>query len=174
MRGWCASSISEEYRPEDYRFPELYIEGWRGPREIEVDPERRVYRRRPRGSGMRMGLAPYEQALPQVLDLVAATPRRAAAVVIPWEGYRAILLLPGDRLEYVEARGSQVNPVSLEGRRVRERSVLAYILTWKGETRTLRAGTEGTVALIAWMPGEDADRYVYVIVKEPRWLEPED
>lgn len=166
--------VPEEYTPQDYLFPELYVDGIKGPREVEVDTARLVYRRRPEGRGVRLGLAPYEQAWQLVIDPVEAKATRTALVLIPWEGYRGILLLPGDELELIEARGTQVSHVSREGREVRERSVLAYILTGKGETRTLRAQTRGTVALIAWYPGEHSDRYVYVIVKNPRWVQPEE
>jgi hypothetical protein len=110
----------------------------------------------------------------KVVDPVAAEIVRRAAVVVPWEGEKALYLKPGVKVKLVEAAGVQVSHVGLEGQRVKARSVLAYILTGKGETRTLRAGEEGVIALVLTDFSETPPRYAYVIIppEEVIWLEP--
>ncbi|GBF08696.1 hypothetical protein apy_04210 [Aeropyrum pernix] len=168
-RGW-----SEEYSPEDYRFPELYIEGYVSERAIWVDEEGGKYYRRPVEGLKRYGLAVYEHAIKEAIDLVGSRVSRGFVVIIPWKGMRGLMLKEGTRVKLVEAAGVQVSHYSLEGTRVGERTVLSYVLTGKGETRTLRAGVEGVVAIILTDHNRQPPAYIYVIADEHDviWLEP--
>ena len=109
-----------------------------------------------------------------VVDPLRAEVVRRAAVVIPWEDYKALYLRPGVKVKLVEAHGIDVSHVGFEGKRVRERSVLAYVLTGKGETRTLRAGERGVIALILTDFSVAPPRYAYTLIPEEDavWLEP--
>ncbi len=149
-----------EYTPSDYRFPRVYVESSRHEECLHILDGRAVVEKPCRGGGL--GLAVYESILEDVLDPVEAVIKKRFAVYNPRKG-RAILLEPGDRVYLVEALGVQVNHVAEELDEVSEQSILAYILTGKGETRTLRAGVEGVVAYIGWGLEGDRQRYIYVI-----------
>jgi len=151
-----------EYKPEDYLFPELYVEGGGGGDCVSIDEARRVYRRDPNGPLCKVI---YEEGWRLIVDPVESIALREFLTVIPWEGYRGVYVRRGAKLELVEARGAEVYIVSREGSEVDERTVLAYILTRKGETRTRRAGTRGVVAYIAWEPLVPP-RYVFVLTRE--------
>ena len=109
-----------------------------------------------------------------VVDPLRAEIVKRAAVIIPWEDYKALYLRPGVKVKLIEAHGIDVSHVGFEGKRVSERSVLAYVLTGKGETRTLRAGEKGVVALILTDFSVTPPRYAYTLISEGDavWMEP--
>ncbi|WP_062662090.1 DUF2118 domain-containing protein [Aeropyrum camini] len=122
----------------------------------------------------RYGLAVYEHAIKESIDIVGSKVVRSFVVLIPWRGMKGLMLREGTRVKLVEAAGVQVSHFSLEGTRVGERTVLSYILTGKGETRTLRAGVEGVVAIILTDHARHPPAYIYVIADESDivWLDP--
>ncbi len=166
--------IEEDYSPRDYEFPELYSELGAGGKCIWVDEAGGKYYRDPCEDCIKLCMMPYEQAWMKIVDPVKAEITAKAALVIPWEGRRALYLKPGVKVKLIEAYGIDVSHVSFEGERVGPRTVLAYVLTGKGETRTLRAGEEGIVALILTDLSEAPPRYVYALIREEDaiWLEP--
>ena len=89
---------------------------------------------------------------------------RSFIVLIPWKG-EAILVEKGARVTLVEARGTHVTHIAREGDKVEEDTILAYALTGKGETRTIRAGARGIIAYVGWL-GDTPQTHVYVIVPE--------
>ena len=155
-----------EYKPEDYLFPEIYVEG-EGRDCVTVDLSKGVYRRDPKGP---LCKTIYEEAWSLIVDPVEAIATKSFLTVIPWEGYRGVYVGRNSKLELVEARGVEVYIISREGSKVEEDTVLAYILTRKGETRSRRAGTSGIIAYIAWEPLVPP-RYVFVIAKDYMLLE---
>jgi hypothetical protein len=160
-------SLDHEFRPSDYDFPRLYIRGAEGGEYLIPDPSCGVYRiaREPPSGVEALGLAPYEAGWGRIFDPVEAVVTEDFAVVIPWLGRRALYLRRGTRLSLVEAAGVHVNLVAREGDEVGRRSVLAYVVTGRGDTRTVRAGVEGLVVYIAWEPGGPPERYVYLIAR---------
>ncbi|MCE4616003.1 MAG: DUF2118 domain-containing protein [Aeropyrum sp.] len=112
----------------------------------------------------------------EVLDVEGGFVRTAFVVLVPWLGWRGMLVDVGTKFSVIEAWGVEVNPVSLEGARVGDRSILAYVLTGKGETRTLRSGVKGVVVGIFSDLTVSPPRYLYVVVDEESivWLEPVD
>ena len=165
-----------EYHPTDYEFPQLYVEGGRG-RPITVYPEKGFYVRGEARGGTILNLEVYEEvAWGRVVDVIGAVIMNRAAVVIPWKGGKALFLDKGMRVDIVEVYGRQVAFQAREGDYVDGKSVLAYVLTGRGDTRSVRAGVEGVVALIAWDQASYPPRYAYIIVPQGReiWLEPRD
>jgi hypothetical protein len=155
-----------KYGPEDYQtFPRLYVEGVEAREYMVADLETLTYKLtgRPEGSGVILGKAIYEDAWDLVLDPVEGVAKRSFAVVLPWRNFEALYVAEGTKLLLLEAYGVQVNFVAKEGDKVRERDVVAYILTGKGETRTLRAEAEGVITLIAWQKGTHPPRYAIAI-----------
>ena len=158
------------YGPEDYEtFPKLYVEGVESSEYLVPDLERLTYtiHASPPPGSRAFGKAIYEEAWDLVLDPVAGRARRAFALVMPWRGGEALLVEAGVRLYLIEAHGTQVVFTAREGDEVGERDVLAYVLTGKGETRTLRAGVSGVVVLIAWERGSHPPRYAIAIAEHP-------
>ena len=163
-----------EYQASDYEFPELYVERAPG-RRITAYPSQGYYVVGEEPGGVVLGLEAYEGAAwGLVVDPVRAVVSRRAAVVIPWRGRRALFLERGLRVYLVEVYGRQASFQAREGDVVDEDSVIAYVLTGRGDTRSVMASVEGTVALIAWEQGSYPPRHAYVII--PRggevWLEP--
>ncbi|MEB2835737.1 MAG: DUF2118 domain-containing protein [Desulfurococcales archaeon] len=172
-------TLNHEFTPRDYEFPRLYVAGEESGEYLVPDLGAGRYTIRRGEPGPRegwMGLKPYEWGWLRIFDPVEARATRAFAVVVPWLDYRALYLGEGAPLKLVEASGVHVNIVAREGEEVEEDSVLAYVVTGKGETKTVRAGCEGVVAYIAWEPGASAERYVYLIIDEDEVeiLEPDD
>ncbi|MEB3851168.1 MAG: DUF2118 domain-containing protein [Desulfurococcales archaeon] len=170
-------SLNHTFKPSDYEFPRLYIRGRGSGEYMVVDLERRAYRltRSPPPGGVALGLAPYEAGWGVVFDPVEARVARDFAVVLPWAGGRALYVRAGTPVMLVEAAGRHVNLVAREGSRVRARNVLAYVVTGRGDTRTVRAGVEGVVVYIAWDAGAPHERYAYLIASpaDVEELEPE-
>ncbi len=161
-------SLDHEFSPSDYDFPRLYIKGWKSNEYLIPDKTKRVYTitSNPPDDGEALGLAPYEAGWGRIFDPVDAVVTEDFAVIVPWLDGRALYLARGTRVSLVEASGVHVNLVAREASKVRPGSVLAYVVTGKGDTRTVRAGVEGLIAYIAWEPGSEVERYVYLIVDE--------
>jgi len=158
--------VPGDYGPRDYEFPRLYVAGEISHEYLVAHLNRGFYTvvRRPQPpEGLWMGLEPYEWGWLKVFDLLKAVVTRDFAVVIPWLSYKALYLRAGVRLCLVEVSGIHVNIVAREGEEVVERSILAYAVTGKGETKTLRPGCRGLIVYIAWEPGAEVDRYVYLV-----------
>ena len=159
-----------EYKPEDYEtFPRLYVEGAESEEYLVPDMETLTYTlsaSRP-AEGRVLGKVIYEEAWDLVLDPVGGRAKRAFALVMPWRGGEALLVEEDTRLYLVEAYGVQVVFAAREGDEVRERDVVAYVLTGKGETRSLRAGVAGVIVLIAWERGSHPPRYAIAIADPP-------
>ncbi|MDM7275072.1 MAG: DUF2118 domain-containing protein [Thermoprotei archaeon] len=158
-----------DYKPSDYLFPELYVKGYGGGECVEVDLESMVYQASPQGGYCKVI---YESGWSLILDLEGAKASRSFIVTIPWNGYKAVMVEEGAKLNLIEVRGVEVYIVSREGGMVGERSVLAYAVSRKGETRTRRAGVKGIVAYIAWEPGSVPPRYVFAIAENYKILSP--
>ncbi len=154
-----------EYKPEDYLFPELYVEDGGGEC-VSVDLDKGVYWRSVGGALCKMI---YEEGWKLIVDPVESKASRSFLTLVPWMDYKGVYVARGARLELIEARGAEVYIVSREGALVEENTVLAYILTRKGETRTRRARTKGIIAYIAWEP-QVPPVYVFVVAQDYRIL----
>jgi len=155
-----------EYKPEDYLFPELYTEGGTGEC-ISIDLNKGIYWK---NQGYVLCRVIYEEGWKLIVDPVKSTTSRSFLTVMPWMNYKGIYVSRGARVELIEARGVEVYIVSREGAVVEDNTVLAYVLTKKGEMRTKRAKTNGIIAYIAWEP-LIPPRYVFVITRDYKILE---
>lgn len=143
--------MEEEYSPSDYRFPEAYVEGAESNKYMIVDLESRTYRlsaEKP-GEGLVLGRVVYEEAGEMAIDPVEATVKRHMAILLPGEG-RALLARPGTRVLIYEVGGVQTVFTVREGDQLRPGKIMGYVLTGKGETRTVRSDEEVVVFYIAW------------------------
>lgn len=104
----------------------------------------------------------YDNAINEVLDKYTPLIKKSFVVVTPNGKY--ILVEKGITPVVVEVKGSKVHLTVSEGEEVDERTRIAYILTRKYETRSIRAGAKGVVVLIGYIFGEPVDNYVVVIV----------
>ncbi|MEB3787775.1 MAG: DUF2118 domain-containing protein [Desulfurococcales archaeon] len=143
-----------------YQFPRVYLEGAESRERATVRGGRLVV-----GAEGEYGLVTYEKALEEILpDLSQPVVARSFIVLVPWRR-EALLVEKGTRVTLVEARGTHVTHTAREGDRVDEGTVLAYVLTGKGETRTVRARSRGVIAYVGWL-GDSPQTHVYVIVPE--------
>lgn len=156
----------EEYTPEDYKFPIAYVEGLESEEYLVPDLDRGKYRivKAPVEGGL--GKAVYERVPELAVDLEAAKTRRGVAVRVPWKGDRAMYLASGSPIHIYEVGGVQTIFYSHEGDDLEEGDVLAYVLTGKGETRTIRVDRKGTVFYIGWLPGSHPPRYIVILAGE--------
>ena len=157
----------------DYEFPRLYVEGEESREYSIVDKARRVYlieSSRPTVPTKAYGLVPYESGWNLAVDPVRATITRGILVVVPWSNWKGLLLEEGTRVKILEVRGVQPVLVAREGDNIREGEVIAYVLTGKGETRTVRSTTSGLIAYIAWSRVEE-ERYSIIVASPEEVLE---
>jgi len=154
-----------EYKPSDYLFPELYVEGRKSKRYMNIDPSSGTYTITDRPSGpLALGLEAYEEGH-RLFDLGEGRVRTTYAILLPWRG-EAILIREGVEFLAVEAQGVQVNFMAREGDLVNEGDVLAYVLTGKGETRTVRSPVRGIVIYVMWFREDPSQHYAYLISGE--------
>ena len=153
-----------EYSRDDYKFPEAYVEGVESDVYMIVYKDKKTYRLSGEPGGpLSLGRTIYEKALSISIDLEEARTRKHVAVRIPWKNNRAMLLEPGAKVVLYEVSGVQAVFYAHEGDDLRQGDVLAYVLTGKGETRTVRVEEEATVFYIAWVPGTHPPRYITVL-----------
>jgi len=128
----------EPYSASDYQFPEAYVEGEESNVYLVPDLARGTYRLTSEKPAERLALGKvvYEEAGEKAIDPVEAKTTKWLAIILPWEGRRAILVPPGTPLIVYEVGGAQTIFTSREGDRVKPGEVLGYVLTGKGETRT--------------------------------------
>jgi hypothetical protein len=64
----------------------------------------------------------------------------------------------------IEVKGHRPHVFLREGDSVREGDKIAYVITSKGEVRTIRSPCEGVVVLVVNFPWERPEKYVIVVV----------
>lgn len=104
----------------------------------------------------------YDNAINEVLDKYTPLIKKSFVVATPNGKY--ILVEKGTTPIVAEVKGSKVHLAVNEGEEVDEHTRIAYILTRKYETRSIRAGVKGVVVLIGYILGEPIDNYIVVIV----------
>lgn len=155
-----------EYSPRDYSFPVAYVEGVESTEYLIPILESRKYRLTGEKIEGGLGRTVYEEALSAAVDLENAVVARSMAVRVPWKDDRAMYVAGGTSVHLVEVGGLQTVFYSYEGDDLEEGDVLAYVLTSKGETRTIRVEREATVFYVAWVPGSHPPTHVVVLVDE--------
>ncbi|MCE4613355.1 MAG: DUF2118 domain-containing protein [Desulfurococcales archaeon] len=159
----------------DYDFPRLYLKGEES-REHAI-----VYRRAGsykilRGppvtgdEGESYGLVPYEAGWSLAIEPLEASVTRGMLVVVPWHDWKGLLVDEGSSISILEVRGYQPILTTREGDHVGVGEVIAYVLTGKGETRTVRTSVGGVVLYISWRRVEE-EIYNVVVVDEGSVIE---
>jgi len=166
------------YTKSDYEFPEAYVEGVESTIYLIPDPDRLKYRlcKAPCEAPVKLGRTVYEEALDYAIDLVEGRVTRRFAVVVPKLDRRAFYLEPGTPVLLYRVTGHQTTFTLYEGEEVEPRDVLAYVLTQKGETRTVRLLDEGVIVYIAWDRESFPPAYTVVLAPKDKVyiLEPEE
>jgi len=167
----------EAYNASDYQFPEAYVGGEESNVYLIPNLEKGTYRlsgEKPR-EGIALGKTVYEEAGEKAIDHVEGKTRKWLAIILPWEGRKAILVPPDTPIIVYEVGGAQTVFTSREGDHVRPGKVMGYVLTGKGETRTKRYSDEALVLYIAWDRESHPPRYRVILVDpgNARILEPE-
>ncbi len=152
-------------RESDYHFPEAYIEGVSSERYLIAFPEKGKYKLSEKpGEGICLGRVVYEEAL-RAFDLIESKARVHIAILLPRGGKKALFLKPGTTVIIYEVGGVQTVFNVEEGNRVRRGDVIAYVLTGKGETRSIRSGDDAVVFYIAWDRESHPPKYVVIMAK---------
>ncbi|NPA04683.1 MAG: DUF2118 domain-containing protein [Crenarchaeota archaeon] len=103
----------------------------------------------------------YGSELDSIVDLVAKKAVRRFAVLLP-DG-RSIMVEKGATLEPIPLNGFRIHLEVCEGDEVDNEDVIGYVLTGKGETRTIRSHVKGLVAYIYASPQGPPDEYIVFI-----------
>jgi len=153
-----------KYSAEDYLFPEAFVEGVESNKYMIVDLKDKKYTiaNKPEGDIL-LGQVIYEQATSLALNLIQSKTTRRIAIRVPWKNGKAMLLNKDERIVIYEISGLQVVFSAHEGDDVNPGDTLAYVLTGKGETRTIRVEEEATVFYISWLPGTYPPTYIVVL-----------
>ncbi len=159
--------MEEEYSSSDYLFPEAYVEGAGSAPYLLPDLDAGKYKLSDKpGRGLSLGRVVYEELVSLAVDLIEAKITRWAAVVLPWADRRALLARPGTSVVIYEVGGLQTVFRAREGDKVKAGSVLGYVLTGKGETRTARSEDEAVIFHIAWDRESHPPKYIVLLVRE--------
>ncbi|MCE4600741.1 MAG: DUF2118 domain-containing protein [Desulfurococcales archaeon] len=158
--------MAKDYSREDYRFPIVYAEGVSSTEYLHPDLKSRKYIITPSNKGNGLGKIVYEEGIQLAFDLLKARTTREIAVRVPWKDDKAMLLKRDTPVIIYQVEGVQTVFYAFEGDDLRSGDVLAYVLTGKGETRTVRVDEDATVFYIAWQPGTHPPRYIVVLARE--------
>jgi hypothetical protein len=157
--------LKHEFTPKDYEFPRLYIVSERSKEVLTLFPEKGCYVRGEEKGGIKAGLVPYESGWGKIFDLVKAEVTRSFGVLVPWLDNKILYVKEGVKVSLIEVSGVQASLVAREGEEVTPESVIAYVVTNKGETRTIRAELRGVIIYVAWEPASVPERYVYLVAR---------
>lgn len=152
------------YSANDYKFPVAYVESIESDEYLVPDLERNKYRITSRPVKGALGKAIYEKVLELAIDVERGVSKRGIAVRVPWREEKAMFVKTGTPLLIYEVGGKDTLFYSYEGDDLTKNDILAYVLTGKGETRTIRVDREATLFYIAWIPGTHPPRYIVVLV----------
>jgi len=168
----------EGYTKSDYEFPEAYVEGVESKIYLVPDLEKMKYRlcEEPCEAPIRLGRVVYEEAIDHAINLEEGKVTNRFAVVVPKLGRRAFYLEPGTPVLLYRVSGFQTTFSMFEGDEAEPKDVLAYVLTQKGETRTVRILDEGIIVYIAWDRSTFPPAYTVVLAPKDKVyiLEPEE
>ncbi|ADI32729.1 DUF2118 family protein [Staphylothermus hellenicus] len=158
---------------EKYRYPEIFVEGVEGDKYIleinghyalaftKEDIDNVNYKRV-------FGHIVYEHII-NYIDLVKPATKKAFIVIPEYSGekeMKGFLIDENKKLCLIEVKGVQPYVFPREGDVIEERDKVAYIITGKGEVRTIRSPCKGVVLLVINFPWEKPERYVLAVVNK--------
>lgn len=132
---------------------------------MEIDVAANAFKESPGGEYCRII---YESGRDEVLDLERGIVKEDFLLVFPISG-TAIHIEGGSALRLIEVSGKEVYFTKREGDLVEDGDIISYVVTKKGETRSIRADGSGIIAYIAWIPGKP-ERYIFALTEKYRVL----
>ncbi|ABN69924.1 conserved hypothetical protein [Staphylothermus marinus F1] len=159
---------------EKYRYPEVFVEGVESDKYVleinehyilvltKEDLEKYVNYKRVFGHII------YEHII-NYIDLVKPATKKAFIVIPEYSGEKEMngfLIDENKKLCLIEVKGIQPYVFPREGDEIEERDKVAYIITGKGEVRTIRSPCKGVVLLVINFPWEKPEKYVLAVVNK--------
>ena len=158
--------MDSDYSPRDYQFPIAYVEGVESEEYLIPDLKSKKYKLKRDKRLEGLGRIIYEEGISLAFDLTSSKTVRAIAIRVPWKKDKAMYLRSDTPVILYEVEGVQSIFYAYEGDDLKRGDVLAYVLTGKGETRTIRVDEDATVFYISWVPGTHPPKYIAVLVEE--------
>ena len=154
---------------EDYIFPEIFIEntGIKSDKYILIEREEgniRIVREcsKPAEEVSCFAKIPYDNALEAILDIYGN--RIKKSFILKTKNNDLLLVKSSSYPKIIEVRGWMVRILVTEGEKVRKWQRIAYVLTRKYETRTIKSPWSGIVTYIGYVFGEKPEHYIIVMV----------
>ncbi len=149
-----------------YQYPEAYVESQKSTSYMIVDLINKTYKINSKPlTRLSLGKVIYEQAFNIAVNIEKNKIKKYFAVRVPWKNNKSMLLLPNTDILLYEVQGVQTFFNAYEGDDLTPGDILAYVLTGKGEVRSVRVSEEATVFYIAWIPGTYPPKYVIILVR---------
>ncbi len=107
---------------------------------------------------------PYDNALETILDIYGN--RIKKSFILKTKNNDLLLVKSSSHPKIIEVKGWIVRILVTEGEKIRKWQRVAYVLTKKYETRTIKSPWSGIVTYIGYVFGEKPEHYVIVVVDE--------
>ncbi len=154
----------------DYVFPEIFVENT----DIESDKYMVVYGKdnieitnecaKSNKEAKCFAKVSYDEALDIVLDVYGNRIKRS--FIIKTKDNNLLLVKSSIDPKIIEIKGWIVRLLITEGEKIKKKQRIAYVLTRKYETRTIRSPWDGIVTYIGYVFGEKPEHYIIVVVDE--------
>ena len=154
---------------KDYIFPEIYIEdsSIKSNKYIIIENERITIGNTCKpltGRTRCFAKVPYDNALDLILDLYGN--RLKKSFIVKTRDGNLLYIRSNISPKIIEVKGWIVRILVYEGQKIRKHQKIAYVLTKKYETRTIKSPWDGIVTYIGYVFGEKPEHYVIVVVGE--------
>lgn len=157
----------------EYRFPEVYVKDTISKRYICLENGVYVVKNKPVNCSRVYGLIPYEEVL-KYIDLAEAE-TELDIVILRYKpgGENAVgyFIERGAKLCLQEIKGGEIYFPLEEGSMVKKGDLIAYVVTNKLETKSIKSICKGIIALIIDMPWEEPRKAIVVVSDEYRSID---
>ncbi len=156
---------------ENYVFPEIFVEdaNIKSDKYILVENERGNIRiveecGKPVEGISCFAKIPYDNALEIILDIYSNKIKRS--FIVKTKNNDLLLVKSTSVPKVIEIKGWIVRILVTEGEKIKKWQRIAYVLTKKYETRTIKSPWDGIVTYIGYVFGEKPEHYVIIVVDE--------
>ncbi|OYT39478.1 MAG: hypothetical protein B6U89_04055 [Desulfurococcales archaeon ex4484_58] len=154
----------------EYAFPEVFVENIESDKYVlELDENTYVLVKKRENYSYRrfFGHIIYEHIL-EYINLTKPLIERSFIVIKKYTGGEMNGMLIEKNITPCLAEVSGIYPYILvsEGEKISNKDKIAYIITNKGEIRTIKSPCDGFIALIINITWEKPEKYILVVVKE--------
>lgn len=156
---------------EDYVFPEIFVEdaNIKSDKYVLIEKEIGNVRIVKECGKLAKGILcfakiPYDNALEIILDIYSN--RIKKSFILKTKNNDLLLVKSTSIPKLIEIKGWRVKILVTEGERVKKWQHIAYILTRKYETRTIKSPWNGIVTYIGYVFGEKPEHYIIIVVDE--------